>query len=240
MKTYIPVGLLLILFIALILSGQTQSSFVTSSAAGGPPITGATVNGCVTAATATTLQTPANCIISSVGGLSLASISATGNILTNASASTSGSPNLLGFIACGYCTLEFNDANNVLQTSPGGKLQISSYYGLEIGGKQLGTRTYVSGSGGDPSVTVRGGSSNNVDIMDWVNYAGAAMARIDPVGNLNTTSVQLNFSGPSWTTGAGSPSGTCVNGSIYSNTTGTAGSTFYTCVSTAWLAVSAH
>ncbi len=39
-----------------------------------------------------------------------------------------------------------------------------------------------------------------------------------------------------WTQGSGSPTGTCVNGSLYSNTSGTAGSTFYDCVGTTWVA----
>jgi hypothetical protein len=37
-----------------------------------------------------------------------------------------------------------------------------------------------------------------------------------------------------WTSGAEAPTGTCVNGSLYSNTSGTTGSTLYVCVKTAW------
>ena len=37
-----------------------------------------------------------------------------------------------------------------------------------------------------------------------------------------------------WSSGTTAPTGTCVNGSLYSNTSGTTGSTLYVCVKTAW------
>jgi hypothetical protein len=37
-----------------------------------------------------------------------------------------------------------------------------------------------------------------------------------------------------WTSGAAVPTGRCVNGSLYSNTSGTTGSTLYVCVRTVW------
>ncbi len=40
--------------------------------------------------------------------------------------------------------------------------------------------------------------------------------------------------GASWTAGAGAPSGSCTNGSLYSNTQGRRRSTLYDCVSGAW------
>lgn len=41
-------------------------------------------------------------------------------------------------------------------------------------------------------------------------------------------------SGPTWTSGSGPPRGSCTNGSLYSNTGGSAGSTLYVCVSESW------
>ncbi|HEY3620749.1 MAG TPA: hypothetical protein VGK96_28430 [Candidatus Sulfotelmatobacter sp.] len=38
-----------------------------------------------------------------------------------------------------------------------------------------------------------------------------------------------------WTTGASAPTGSCANGSLFSNTAGTTGSTFYVCVAGAWV-----
>jgi len=47
--------------------------------------------------------------------------------------------------------------------------------------------------------------------------------------------ITLGVSGPSWTFGATTPTPPCVNGSLYSNTSGAAGSTFYVCVGTTWV-----
>ncbi|MGH9327675.1 MAG: glycosyl hydrolase family 28-related protein [Terriglobia bacterium] len=40
--------------------------------------------------------------------------------------------------------------------------------------------------------------------------------------------------GPTWRSGSGSPQGSCTNGSLYSNTQGSRGSTLYVCVSGSW------
>ena len=42
------------------------------------------------------------------------------------------------------------------------------------------------------------------------------------------------YHGPTWTSGSGAPSGSCTTGSLYSNTSGTSGSTFYSCVAGKW------
>jgi hypothetical protein len=52
-------------------------------------------------------------------------------------------------------------------------------------------------------------------------------------GNVTAPAVQVGtLSGPTWTTGAGAPSGACVNGSLYSATTSGA---LYACQSSAWV-----
>jgi hypothetical protein len=45
----------------------------------------------------------------------------------------------------------------------------------------------------------------------------------------------FNVSGVSWIVQAGTPSGSCVSGSILSNTSGGSGTTLYTCVSGSWV-----
>lgn len=45
------------------------------------------------------------------------------------------------------------------------------------------------------------------------------------------------FNGTAWTVGSGAPSGPCGNGSMYSNTSGSSGSTLYVCVSGSWVDV---
>ena len=44
----------------------------------------------------------------------------------------------------------------------------------------------------------------------------------------------LSNAGMCWTSGAGAPGGSCVNGSLYTNTTGGAGTTTYECYGTGW------
>lgn len=59
---------------------------------------------------------------------------------------------------------------------------------------------------------------------------------------LNASAVQIN--GPirpgdtsaSWTSGAGTPSGSCTTGSLYTNTSGGTGTTLYVCEAGAWVA----
>lgn len=41
---------------------------------------------------------------------------------------------------------------------------------------------------------------------------------------------------PGWTTGSGAPAGSCVTGSLYTRTDGTAGATLYVCEATTWAA----
>lgn len=45
------------------------------------------------------------------------------------------------------------------------------------------------------------------------------------------------LNGAVWNTGTGAPSGSCQTGSIYSNTSGTSGSSLYACVASAWVNV---
>jgi hypothetical protein len=58
-------------------------------------------------------------------------------------------------------------------------------------------------------------------------------------GEGDFTSLRLGAgsgTGATWTKGAGTPAGACTTGSIYSNTTGGAATSFYVCESSAWVA----
>lgn len=236
--------------------------------------------------------------IDQAGNSSFNSVTSSGQLVSTATG-ISSAPVVMGFTTAGYKQLWFGDNNNVIQN--GGRLQISSYYGMELHGKQLGTIPFTAGSGGDASVTIFGGSTNNVDILDIDNVGGTKLAYFDPSANFFAPSGSFGSSAPSnlwftgtgglygwnngtctgtipsgavfscsnagtltlitsagsaplitasvgvggsggatWTTGAGAPSGACVNGSLYTNTTGAAGSTLYSCVATAWLAFALH
>lgn len=47
--------------------------------------------------------------------------------------------------------------------------------------------------------------------------------------------ISIGVSGPTWTTGTVPPTGSCVIGSLYSNTAGTSGNVLYDCLSTGWI-----
>lgn len=91
---------------------------------------------------------------------------------------------------------------------------------------------------------------NDTSQFCWENYAGNGQSCLwqDSGYNLNYTwnilaggAIGPNRAVPGalWTTGSAAPTGTCTNGSIYTNTSGTTGgtNTFYVCTATAWVAV---
>jgi hypothetical protein len=69
------------------------------------------------------------------------------------------------------------------------------------------------------------------------NSGGVAISEVTAAGGGRFSSIQNGTAaGPTWTTGAGVPSGACTTGSFYSNTTGGAGTSWYVCESSAWVA----
>lgn len=64
----------------------------------------------------------------------------------------------------------------------------------------------------------------------------APVSWFDDAGNgILTGHLQVGGShGPTWSSGPKAPTGSCSNGSLYSNTAGSAGSTLYVCISGSW------
>lgn len=72
-------------------------------------------------------------------------------------------------------------------------------------------------------------SASNFFPVSWFDSAG---------NGILTGHIQVGGShGSTWSSGSGSPSGRCANGSLYSNTSGARGSTLYICVSGSWVDV---
>jgi hypothetical protein len=111
-----------------------------------------------------------------------------------------------------------------------------------------------NGSAWTPASATGGtsGSGTTGMMTEWTGSSGIGNSPIkDASGTLTSTeaitapsiattgsgtpTVQLGASGPSWTTGSGAPTGSCTRGSLYSNTTGSSGSTLYVCVNSAWV-----
>jgi hypothetical protein len=79
----------------------------------------------------------------------------------------------------------------------------------------------------------------NGNPMVWTTDTGNNF--LDHLGNWTMTGTasslgyRLSNTSVTWASGAGNPTGACQAGSIYSNSVGTAGSTFWVCVNSAWV-----
>ncbi|MGA7617028.1 MAG: hypothetical protein WBX15_17800 [Thermoanaerobaculia bacterium] len=76
-------------------------------------------------------------------------------------------------------------------------------------------------------------TTGGLDVDAGGLYVSAGGANV--TGGTISDSFALS-AGPSWTAGAGAPSGACTTGSFYSRTEGGAGSTWYVCEAGAWAA----
>ena len=119
----------------------------------------------------------------------IGSVNATNNMTADATGSSSGAPRVMGFTNLGFAQFQLGGNSNSLQSGTGDRTQLSSYYGLELRGNQLGATSFAGGSAGDPSVSVFGVSGNGQDIMDWNNFAGTKQASIGAAGAINGTSL---------------------------------------------------
>jgi hypothetical protein len=111
--------------------------------------------------------------------------------------------------------------------------QVFSYFGAAIGASLI-----------SPFVTMYANPGNAFTI-GAIAY-GSTLSHMTPVASIDSSG-NGNFAGGvylgsavrstaklSWTHGADAPSGPCSNGSLYSNTAGSTGSTLYVCVSGKW------
>ncbi len=98
--------------------------------------------------------------------------------------------------------------------------------------KSLGWSSSATGAG-------TGGSSPTIQTGLSQPSAGIVSVDTNVPGNAAGTlrAATLQAGSATWTANSGVPSGACANGSLYSNTTGAAGTTFYACISGAWLDV---
>ena len=74
-----------------------------------------------------------------------------------------------------------------MQSTIGARLQLISYWGLELRGDQQATTATVTGGASDASVTVYGMHGDTQDVMDWDNNAGTKLASVDAGGDIATS-----------------------------------------------------
>jgi polygalacturonase len=97
-------------------------------------------------------------------------------------------------------------------------------------------------SGGDGEVDFflgnqgASGGANFYQVNGSGDVTGGPILKLQPNGSLISNGLlQIGgVSGPTWSTGNAAPTGTATNGSLYSNSSGTTGSTLYVYVAGAW------
>jgi hypothetical protein len=127
--------------------------------------------------------------------------------------------------------------NNTLETATVPKLVTLGANAKSVWIKDQNGSSYLAGSSAaQPNLTL-GGSLVLGSQASVVGAAGVVESR-SANGSAYASHTALAFrqsTGPSWTSGAGSPSGTCKLGSLYSRTDGGVKSTLYICEPTGWV-----
>jgi hypothetical protein len=114
-------------------------------------------------------------------------------------------------------------------------------YGLTIGTgiNAVGEVDFVLGPGTYGEAVGQQGANwfqlNTSGTIQAGPFSGGAIMQLDGLGNLGASSYKVGgSSGPTWTSGVGAPTTTQPNGSIYSNTSGTAGARLYVSTGSGW------
>lgn len=115
----------------------------------------------------------------------------------------------------------------------------SSAYVANVGLVQESSGTFYIDSVGPNSTTqgavaIRGISVGAATYQVYLSFSATGAAAF--AGPIVAPSLGVN-GGPTWTAGSGAPTGSGVNGSLYSNTGGGSGSTLYVYVAGAWKAI---
>jgi hypothetical protein len=122
------------------------------------------------------------------------------NFYLSATGSSVGSPRSFGIssMSAGQAArLQFDDVWTVLQTAAAKRMQLVSYWGLELRGGRIDTNNpgYITGTSGDPGVSVlndrdqlgllvKGFSTQTSNLQQWQSSAGVILTSIDSAGKL--------------------------------------------------------
>ena len=141
----------------------------------------------------------------------------TGNLQISTNGSTTANPRIGAFVdlTTGEATRwQFGDAYNAFQLSFDGRLQIYSFWGIEmIGSRQaLTTPSYVTGASGDPCVSflspaagrtvlvTKAAASQTGDLHQWQDSTGSVLSRITSAGAWNGVAIGAAYGGTGLTT----------------------------------------
>jgi hypothetical protein len=92
-----------------------------------------------------------------------------------------------------------------------------------------------TGSGSVTQIAYQGDHTNGNSMVWQRTEDNGAWGKWQTMPNALSVSTQnLSVGAATWTSGASAPRGRCANGSLYSNTSGAAGSTLFVCVDSQW------
>jgi hypothetical protein len=144
--------------------------------------------------------------IKNSAGTVLAKVDSSGNILQNATASSTSSPSLIGVYTWGAgnaARWQFGDAWTAIQNANANDMQIYSYWGMELrGGRQnlsaAPTFAQITNVGvsiinevaASTAVVVKGAASQTADLQQWVNSSSTVLTSIDKLGRLSAPNVE--------------------------------------------------
>ncbi|MES2857025.1 MAG: hypothetical protein V4692_14245, partial [Bdellovibrionota bacterium] len=129
------------------------------------------------------------------------SVPMTGNFTIDVSASTNAAPRIWGtgaLVAGNASRVQIGDNSNVVQTGHSRKMQLASYWGMEIGGTRQasGSPAFVAGAATDPSLNVYGttigapvltataASGQTANLQEWRGFGGTALSAVNALGHL--------------------------------------------------------
>lgn len=136
------------------------------------------------------------------GTLRATDMTAEGNLSVDATGSTTSAPRTVGVTNLGSGTaarVQFGDANNAFQVKNGGRLEIFSYWGVNISGNRQGSNpSFGSGGSGDDvllvdsvqgsvvTLGVKAAGSQSASIQEWRDSSSNVLTRINKDGYLMT------------------------------------------------------
>jgi hypothetical protein len=129
---------------------------------------------------------------------SFTSLTVNGDLSISTDGSSQATPRVGAFVNLSSgeaARFQFGDSSNAFQLGYGTRMQLYSYWGMELrGSRQTSEPAFVAGDASDPGVSiintvaavqalvVKGASSQSANLQEWQNSAGTVLASISAAG----------------------------------------------------------
>lgn len=181
---------------------------------------------------------------SAIQNFNAGALVAGGDLSVDATGGTTSTPRVLGLINLNPSTaarFQFGDQFNSIQTEFGGRLQLRSYWGMEIYGNANGASVnFVTGTSSDPALNVYGtmaanpvlavteATSQSANVQEWRNSSNAVLAAITSSGAITSTTLTNGLVKSTSGLLSNATAGTDYQAPITLTTTGTSGAATFT------------